>query len=115
MCIRDRINDIIEPVSFECGNKLTDYVEDGHRIDIFGDDYPIRNAMLLLLYASFNKIRDFPKLLKNNDNSISPSLFLEFLAPILSKWQPATTDIESMLSGKFSDSFSNTYTTPSTW
>ena len=42
-----------------------------------------RNAMLLLLYASFNKIRDFPKLLKNNDNSISPSLFLEFLAPIL--------------------------------
>ena len=77
------INDIIEPVSFECGNKLTDYVEDGHIIDIFGDDYPIRNAMLLLLYASFNKIRDFPKLLKNNDNSISPSLFLEFLAPIL--------------------------------
>ncbi len=77
------INDIIEPVSFECGNKLTDYVENGHSIDIFGDDYPIRNAMLLLLYTSFSKIKEFPKLLKNNDNSISFSLFVEFLAPIL--------------------------------
>jgi len=77
------INDIIEPVSFECGNKLTDYVENGHSIDILGDDYPIRNAMLLLLYTSFSKIKEFPKLLKNNDNSISFSLFVEFLAPIL--------------------------------
>lgn len=77
------LNDIIEPVSFECGNKLTDFVEIGHKIDIFGDDYPIRNAMLLLLYTSFNKIKDIPKLLKKNDNEISFSMFAEFLAPII--------------------------------
>ena len=77
------LNDIIEPVSFECGNKLTDFVEIGHKIDIFGDDYPIRNAMLLLLYTSFNKFKDIPKLLKKNDNEISFSMFAEFLAPII--------------------------------
>lgn len=77
------INDIIEPVSYECGNKLTDYVEDGHQVNIFGDDYPLRNAMLLLLYTTFRTMKDIPKVLKENENHIDVSLVAEFLAPIV--------------------------------
>lgn len=78
------INDIIEPVSYECGNKLTDYVEDGHQVNIFGgDDYPLRNAVLLLLYTTFRTMKDIPKVLKNNENQIDVSLVAEFLAPIV--------------------------------
>ena len=77
------IDDIIEPVSYECGNKLTDYVEGGHQINIFGDDYPLRNAMLLLLYTAFRTMKDIPKVLKENENHINVSLLAEFLTPIV--------------------------------
>lgn len=76
------MNDIIDPVSIECGNKLTDFVEHDHPIDIFGDDYPIRNAMLLLLYASFRKFKDIPKILNSKDDDIL-SVFIEILSPII--------------------------------
>mgnify|MGYP001212702614 CR=1 FL=1 len=76
------MNDIIEPVSIECGNKLTDFVEHDHPIDIFGDDYPIRNAMLLLLYTSFKRFKDIPKILNSNDDNIC-IVFIEILAPII--------------------------------
>lgn len=76
------MNEIIEPVSIECGNKLTDFVENYHPIDIFGDDYPIRNAMLLLLYTSFKRFKDIPKIINSNDDNIS-IVFIEILAPII--------------------------------
>lgn len=77
------IDDFIEPVSYECGNKLTDYVEGGHQVNIFGDDYPLRNAMLLLLYTTFRTMKDVPKVLKKNENHMNVSLLVEFLTPIV--------------------------------
>jgi len=77
------LDNIIEPVSYECGNKLTDYVEDGHQVNIFGDDYPLRNALLLLLYTTFRTMKDVPRVLKKNENHINISLMVEFCAPLV--------------------------------
>ena len=67
--VSNAIDGVIEPMSFECGNKITDFVEKDLPIDfISGDDFPMRNAVLVLLYGIFKRMKELPTII--NENSV---------------------------------------------